>query len=286
MLHPSTLQLLRFHFSFFLMPVFLFAISQLEMINWQNAFFTFLILHLLVYPASNGYNSYMDKDDTPIGGLKKPMQPTRQLFRITVLMDVLAIVFSLIVSKVLALGILFYILASRAYSYRRIRLKKYAVAGFITVFVFQGAAIFFIVFYACSNNSNISVPIIPCIVSSLLIGALYPLTQIYQHEADKNDGVITISYLLGKKGSFVFSGLQFLTATVLLYIYFSRKDQASNFYLFLVCTFPVVLFFCYWMFKVWVDNSEANFRNSLRMNIISMVCTSGYFAGLIYTQRF
>ena len=286
MLHPSTLQLLRFHFSFFLMPVFLFAISQLEMINWQNAFFTFLILHLLVYPASNGYNSYMDKDDTPIGGLKKPMQPTRQLFRITVLMDVLAIVFSLIVSKVLALGILFYILASRAYSYRRIRLKKYAVAGFITVFVFQGAAIFFIVFYACSNNSNISVPIIPCIVSSLLIGALYPLTQIYQHEADKNDGVITISYLLGKKGSFVFSGLQFLTATVLLYIYFSRKDQASNFYLFLVCTFPVVLFFCYWMFKVWVDNSEANFRNSLRMNIISMVCTSGYFASLIYTQRF
>src|SRR6187402_1125927 len=166
MLHPSTLQLLRFHFSVFLMPVFLFAISQLEMVNWQNAFFTFLILHLLVYPASNGYNSYMDKDETPIGGLKKPMQPTRQLFRITVLMDVLAIVFSLIVSKVLALGILFYILASRAYSYRRIRLKKYAVAGFITVFVFQGAVIFFIVFYACSNNSNISVPIIPCIVSS------------------------------------------------------------------------------------------------------------------------
>ena len=286
MLHPSTLQLLRFHFSFFLMPVFLFAVSQLEMINWQNAVFTFLILHLLAYPASNGYNSYMDRDETPIGGLKKPMQPTRQLFRITVLMDVLAIVFSLIVSKVLALGILFYILASRAYSYRRIRLKKYAVAGFITVFVFQGAVIFFIVFYACSNNSNISVPIIPCIVSSLLIGALYPLTQIYQHEADKNDGVITISYLLGKKGSFVFSGLQFLTATVLLYIYFSWKDQASNFYLFLVCTFPVVLFFCYWMFKVWVDNSEANFRNSLRMSIISMVCTSGYFASLIYTQRF
>jgi 1,4-dihydroxy-2-naphthoate octaprenyltransferase len=73
------------------------------------------------------------------------------------------------------------------------------VIGFLTVFVFQGAVIFFIVYYACSLNKNISVPLIPCIVSSLLIGALYPLTQIYQHEADRQDGVTTISYMLGKR---------------------------------------------------------------------------------------
>lgn len=286
MLQRSTLQLLRFHFSFFLMPVFLFAVSQLKTPVWQNILFTFLILHLLVYPASNGYNSYMDRDKTPIGGLKKPMQPTKQLFRITVMMDVLAIIFSVIINKVFALGILFYILASRAYSYRRIRLKKYPFIGFITVFIFQGAAIFFCVYYACSENSNVVVPLIPCIVSSLLIGALYPLTQIYQHEADKDDGVITISYLLGKLGSFVFSGLLFLTATVLLYLYFSSKNEISNFFLFLVYTSPVVLFFCYWMFKVWRNASEANFKNSLTMNIISMFCTSGYFASLIYARLF
>ncbi|HVE61371.1 MAG TPA: hypothetical protein VNA26_06115, partial [Chitinophagaceae bacterium] len=88
MLHHSTIQLLRFHFSFFLLPVYLFALSQLTSINWINAFFVFLILHLLVYPSSNGYNSYMDKDETPIGGLSRPMQPTEQLFKITVLMDI------------------------------------------------------------------------------------------------------------------------------------------------------------------------------------------------------
>ena len=286
MLQRSTLQLLRFHFSFFLLPVFLFAISQLPAINWRIALLVFIILHLLVYPASNGYNSYMDKDQTPIGGLKNPLQPTEQLFRISLIMDVAAVIISLFISKVLALGILFYILASRAYSYRRIRLKQYPVTGFLTVFIFQGAVIFFIVYYACSMNENISVPIIPCIVSSLLIGALYPLTQIYQHEADKQDGVTTISYMLGKKGSFVFSGLLFFMATSLLYFYFIRKGEQQSFFQFILFTAPVVLFFCYWMIKVWHDDSSANFKNSLLMNIISMVCTSGYFAFLIATKLF
>jgi 1,4-dihydroxy-2-naphthoate polyprenyltransferase len=281
MLHRSTLQLLRFHFSFFLLPVFLFAISQVPVMNWMNVLLTFLILHLLVYPASNGYNSYMDRDETPIGGLKKPMQPTTQLFRITVIMDLLAIILSLFINKILALGILFYIIASRAYSYRRIRLKKYPVIGFLTVFIFQGAVIFLITYYTCNANNSVSIPVIPCIVSSLLIGALYPLTQVYQHEEDKRDGVTTISYLLGKKGSFVFSGILFFSAALLLYIYFSRRNELNHFLLFLICTLPVVLFFCYWMMKVWYNGALANFKNSLLMNVVATICTSGYFASLI-----
>ena len=286
MLLRSTVQLLRFHFSLFLLPVFLFAISQIPILNWRITIFVFLILHLLVYPSSNGYNSYMDRDETPIGGLKNPMQPTRQLFRISLIMDLFAVVFSLIISKVLALGILFYIMASRAYSYRRIRLKQYPVIGFLTVFIFQGAVIFFIVYYACSINTPAVAPIIPCLVSSLLIGALYPLTQIYQHEADKKDGVITISFLLGKRGSFVLSGVLFFSATALLYYYFVAINQQINFFFFLIFTAPVVLFFCYWMFHVWSNAASANFKNSLIMNIVAMLCTSGYFAFLILQKHF
>ena len=65
-----------FHFSFFLMPVYWFALSQVKYINWAEAGLIFVILHLLVYPASNGYNSYMDRDTSPVGGIKNPLQPT------------------------------------------------------------------------------------------------------------------------------------------------------------------------------------------------------------------
>jgi 1,4-dihydroxy-2-naphthoate octaprenyltransferase len=117
-------------------------------------------------------------------------------------------------------------------------LKKYPVIGFLTVFIFQGALAFFAVFHAVQNNLTLDTPIFPCLVSSMLIGALYPLTQIYQHEEDKRDGVISISYLLGKKGTFVFSMLLFLSATFLLYMRFKQINEVNHFLLVFVDHVP------------------------------------------------
>lgn len=279
MLQPSTLQLLRFHFSLFLLPVYLFAISQVPVVERNAALLCFFILHVLVYPASNGYNSYMDRDDTPIGGLKTPLPPTRQLFYVTVVMDVLAVALSLRISLLFAVGILFYILASRAYSYRGIRLKRLPVAGFATVFLFQGALVFFCTYHAAHPQHTLAVPLLPCFTASLLIGASYPLTQVYQHEQDKADGVITLSYKLGKRGTFVFSMALFLAATVCMHAVL--KNTANHFLLFLLCMFPVVSFFLFWMRAVWRDERAADFKNSLRMNLVSTGCMLLYFSTLI-----
>lgn len=280
MLHASTIQLLRFHFSLFLLPVYLFALSQLPDISWPSAIMVFIVLHLLVYPSSNGYNSYVDRDDGPIGGILKPLQPTRQLFHITLVMDLAAVLLSFFLGWVFSLGIVLYILASRAYSSRRVRLKKYPVISFITVFIFQGALVFYISYQSIFPGTTFNIPILPCIISGLLIGALYPLTQIYQHEDDRKDGVETISMLLGKKGSFLFSMILFLTATLLLYLRFNNSEP-GYFLLFLLIMLPVVLFFLYWMRKVWNDESQADFKNSLKMNILSTLCTTAFFIILI-----
>lgn len=285
MFQRSTLQLLRFHFSLFLLPVYLFAISQLPTVPWGKALLIFAVLHLLVYPSSNGYNSYMDRDESPIGGLAKPMQPTKELFLISIVMDLVALMLAFYISYIFGFGILIYIAASRAYSYRGIRLKKHPVWGFLTVFVCQGALVFFSTYMALDKTSLNNVAI-PCLIASLLIGALYPLTQIYQHEADKKDGVITISYLLGKKGTFLLSGLLFGAATACLFYLFQEQKQLNFFYLFLLFTLPVVLFFLYWFVRVWKDESEANFKNSLWMNVIATLGTTGYFTTLIILNHF
>lgn len=280
MLNRSTIQLLRLHFSFFLLPVFLFALSQANGINWPPTLLAFSILHLLVYPASNGYNSYMDRDEGPIGGLKNPMQPTRQLFAATIILDGLAIALSMFISWKFSTGILVYILASRAYSYRGIRLKRFPVLGFLIVFIFQGAWIYQLSFFAITGGWG---SWLPCSISSLLIGALYPLSQVYQHEEDRQDGVTTISMLLGKKGSFIFSMLLFLSAVGGIYLLY-RGGNIFPFYLFLIVTSPVVLFFLFWMRKVWIDEKAANFKHSLQMNIIATLCTSCFFIILIFQR--
>src|SRR4051812_13168421 len=104
MLRQSTVQLLRFHFSFFLLPVYLFALSQVQQPDWGRALLIFFILHFLVYPASNGYNSYMDRDESSIGGIKVPLPPTRELFHVSVVMDCLAVLLGIFVSYLFALG--------------------------------------------------------------------------------------------------------------------------------------------------------------------------------------
>lgn len=286
MLRRSTIQLLRIHFSFFLLPVYLFAISQAPQVDWRTAALVFFILHLLVYPASNGYNSYMDRDETPIGGLEKPLQPTRQLFHISVLMDVLAVVLSIFISSLFALGILLYIAASRAYSYRGIRLKRFPILGFLTVFIFQGALIFFLTYYAVRPQHTGAVPWLPCLIASILIGALYPLTQVYQHEEDKRDGVITLSYLLGKRGTFLFSMVLFLLAAFLMYHLLAQQQRTNQFYLFLLLLLPAVSFFLYWMQKVWRHAGAADFTHSFIMNVVATLCTTVFFITLIIQNRF
>src|SRR5690348_14392780 len=94
----STVKLMRIPFSYFLMPVFLFALSQVQHIDIKNAVLSFIAMHLFIYPASNGYNSYMDKDETSIGGLKNPPRPTKKLFYLSGLFDALGLLFALLVS--------------------------------------------------------------------------------------------------------------------------------------------------------------------------------------------
>lgn len=284
MLAPSTLQLLRFHFSFFLLPVYLFALSQLPIIDVKNAILVLIILHLMVYPASNGYNSYMDRDETPIGGIKNPKQPTKQLYYVTVFLDLVALLLGLLISPWFSLGTLLYIIASRLYSYRRIRLKQYPVLGYLTVFIFQGALVFFISYHGSHPELSLNVPMLPCIISSMLIGALYPLSQIYQHEVDKKDGVITISYLVGKRGTFMLSMSLFLAATFLFYLLYNDK-QLNAFYFYLLIMLPVVLFFLYWMSRVWRNESEANYGNSLKMNILATLSTTVFFLTRIFLNH-
>ena len=286
MLHRSTIQLLRFHFSLFLLPVFLFAICQLDRINWRDAAIVFFILHGLVYPASNGYNSYMDRDETSIGGLAKPLQPTKQLFYVTVAMDIFSVGLSIFISFYFAGGILLYILASRAYSFRGIRLKKFPVTGYLIVVIFQGALTFFLSYHGSSHDKTLHVPLWPMIAATFLIGGYYPLTQVYQHEDDLKDNVKTISYKLGKKGTFIFCGIVFALATAAMFFTFDEQKQLKFFFIFAICMLPMILFFLRSMLQVWNDESKADFKNSLRMNLLASCCTTICFLILIILKGF
>jgi 1,4-dihydroxy-2-naphthoate polyprenyltransferase len=274
MIQRSTIQLLRFHFSFFLMPVYWFALSQVVSPNPGRSLLIFFILHLLIYPSSNGFNSYMDRDEGSIGGLKSPLQPTRQLLYASLSMDGLAILFSLFISVYFTAAAILYILASRAYSARSIRLKKYPIAGYLVVIICQGALVFFMVYHGSHSQLSLHVPTLGMISASLLIGGFYPLTQIYQHAADAKDGVRTISAKLGIRGTFTFCGIIYGIAFCMLAYFFLISLELKEFLILSTCMLPILVYFIRWAAQVWRNPSLADFRHTMRMNIIASCFTS------------
>ncbi len=285
MLHRSTIQLLRFPFSYFLMPVFWFTVSFVYDINWQRTLFAFLLIHILLYPSSNGYNSFMDRDTESIGGLEKPMQPTKQLFYTTVIMDVAGLLLSFFISWQFAAGFAFYILCSRMYSYRGIRLKRFAIAGYLIVILNQGALIFAMVYHAASKNLSISIPLPGMIAAAFLIGGFYPITQIYQHKADAEDDVKTISMIMGKKGTFIFCTVMYAIAFSILFLYYKEENRLINFLILQIFFIAVIIYFIKWMLQVWKNESMADFKHTMLMNMLASTCTNFAFITLILLQQ-
>lgn len=273
--------MLRFPFSFFLMPVFWFALSCVPDIDSAKAILVFCIVHLMVYPSSNGYNSYMDRDAGSIGGIEHPMAPEKELFYVTVAMDLLAIGLSLFISVFFAGLLACYIICSRLYSYRGIRLKKFPVIGYMTVILNQGGLMFLMVYQGSSVTPDLPFPWTGMIAACFLIGGFYPITQVYQHEADAKDGVRTISMLLGKKGTFIFCALMYLVAFSILFFYYRQHDRLVSFGVLQVFFLPVLVYFFRWVYQVWKDPSAADFKHTMRMNWVASVCTNLGFITLL-----
>src|SRR6266850_6666211 len=114
MFSRSTWLHLRIPFSYFLMPVYLFALAISPHLNPSRVLWSFLIVHLFLYPASNGYNSYFDKDEKSIGGLKNPPRVTKELWYLVLIFDFLSILFASTVNPAFAFMVFIYLMVSKA----------------------------------------------------------------------------------------------------------------------------------------------------------------------------
>jgi len=228
----------------------------------------------------------MDRDTESIGGLEKPPPPSRELYWTTIVLDVMGILLSLLIGPLFTLVMLLYIGASKAYSYRGIRLKKYPYLGYIIVILFQGAVTFWLVYYGSSGDFDKYVPWQGMLICALLVGGFYPLTQIYQHQQDHRDGVETISYRLGYTGTFIFCTIIYLLAWVFMAQFFIQQKQVIRLIMAAIFFIPVVVYFIRWFTKVYKNNSEANFRNTMKMNWLAAICTNLSFLLLLIWRYF
>jgi 4-hydroxybenzoate polyprenyltransferase len=280
---------LRFPFSLFLMPIYWLAISQQVESDFANNFWIFVILHIFIYPASNAFNSYFDKDEGSIGGLKNPPKVDINLWYAANLFDAVGVILSIIlVGTWFGILVLFYVAVSRLYSHPSFRLKKFAVLSWLIVGLFQGALVFMMVytfgqnlsikdFFEAKNTAD--APLwLGSLFSALILWAVYPITQVYQHEEDTKNGDQTMSILLGIRGTFIFCMSFFAMAIFSAFFCLEQK----GFVRFLVFSLPIAIFMNWWFLKVWKDETMANFKYTMILNLLASVLLNICFLTMIF----
>jgi len=244
----------------------------------------------MLFPASNGYNSYFDKDEKSIGGLKNPPPVNIGLYYVSLLLDLAAIIIAYWkISFLFSAMTLIYGLISKAYSHPSIRLKKYPVVSWLVVGIFQGCFAFMMCYIGINNfkiESLINDRIItPALLTTIMFWGNYPMTQVYQHEEDARRGDNTMSRYLGIRGTFVFVQVIFTLATLGFVSYFIRFYTPELSYAFLLSMVPIVLFFMIWFYQVWRDPSKADYSRTMWLNFISSTCLNAFFIYFIQCNR-
>lgn len=259
----------------------MFALAVSPDRPFAEGLLVFVILHLLVYPASNAYNSYFDRDEQSIGGLKNPPKVLPELFWWAWALDVLALALGFLISWTFVVMLLVYGLVSKAYSHPWIRLKKRPIAGWLTAGVFQGAWTFSLVIVGL-NGGTTELLYAPSIwmaagLSSLLLFGSYPMTQIYQHQEDRQRGDRTLSLILGVQHTFHFTAIFFTAATGLLFWYFTRYYHFYSGLSLLISLAPVLIYFGSWYYIVRKDETEASYERTMLLNLVSATCLNSFF---------
>ncbi len=286
---------LRLPFSVFLLPVFLFALSQVSVAahpgGFGRAWWAFVLIHFLLYPASNAFNSYYDKDEGSIGLLENPPPVSKGLLYTAWGLDLLALVLAFWVGlgAYFFLYLIVYGTISKIYSHPLTRLKKYPLASWIIVGLFQGAFTYLAtvqVITQVSLSELLSLRhLLPALICTSNLWAVYPLTQIYQHDEDARRGDLTFSRLLGLNGTFLNAAVFFIISFAGFLYYFLRFGSADRLLVLALCLGPVIGYFGYWWLRVRRNPSEASFRHTMRMNLLAGLGLNIFFGILCFYPR-
>lgn len=273
---------LRVGFSYFLLPVFLFTLSFSSGWPVLRAWWVFLIVHLLLYPASNAYNSYYDKDEGPIGGLRHPPPVSKDLYYLALLFDAIGIILGILfLGYQFAIMLFVYGMVSKAYSHPSVRLKRWPWTSWLVAGFFQGFFTFMMCYMGLHDRPLMEVisgkTLIAASLPTLLLWGSYPMTQIYQHDEDARRGDRTLSLVLGVRGTFFFTAVAFTIASAGFFLFYATYESTLDGFLFLVFLLPVLGYFFYWFRLAMTDLAQVNYSNAMRLNFISSTCLNAFF---------
>ncbi|MEX0722585.1 MAG: UbiA family prenyltransferase [Gracilimonas sp.] len=192
---------LRLHYQFFILSGgYLLAALFVEEVKWNQFWLQFLNVHLLLFGGATAYNSWWDKDEGPIGGLKSPPHMNRWMWPVSMLMQYAGLIWAISIgwnyAIIYAISMLFFWL----YSTPLARWKGKPLLSLVAIGVSTGTNSFLLGFLSAGGHPITFLEDIIALGVALILLSLYPVSQVFQTEEDSKRGDQTFAVKFGLKG--------------------------------------------------------------------------------------
>lgn len=197
---------LRWHYQLFILSGgYLMGGFFQQSMDWMSFGLQFLNVHLLLFGGATAYNSWWDKDEGAIGGLKHPPKMHRWMWGVSVLIQFLGLYFAASVNFQFIIVYLLSMLFFWLYSTPLARWKGTPLRSLVAIGISTGTNSFLMGYLAAAPQASINLSAISASVGvALVILSLYPTSQIYQVEEDRKRGDHTFAVQFGKEAVFSF----------------------------------------------------------------------------------
>jgi hypothetical protein len=154
----------------------------------------FVVFHLFLYGGANAFNTYYDRDSGPIGGLASPPPVRPALLPWSLGLQVAGLWLAPLVSLPFTALYLCLFLLFTAYSHPAVRLKRRPWVSLAAIALGQGG-VAFAAGWVSAEGAGGGPPAVRDVAglwgmlsAVFIVGALYPLSQIYQTGEDGGRG--------------------------------------------------------------------------------------------------
>lgn len=192
---------LRLHYQFFILSGgYLLASLFVDTIDHREYWLQFLNVHVLLFGGATAYNSYWDKDEGPIGGLKKPPKMSKWMWVVSLAMQFAGLLWACFIGLSYTIIYLVSLILFWLYSTPHARWKGHPWLSLFVIGVSTGTNSFLMGYLAASGDVlGLQEGIVAFGVACVLL-SLYPVSQIFQYEEDKRRGDRTFAMQFGLKG--------------------------------------------------------------------------------------
>ncbi|MEX0610141.1 MAG: UbiA family prenyltransferase [Balneolaceae bacterium] len=217
---------LRLHYQFFILSGgYLLGALFVDEINQTQFWLQFLNVHVLLFGGATAYNSWWDKDEGPIGGLKSPPKMNRWMWPASLILQFTGLGWALTVNwnyaLIYGLSMLFFWL----YSTPLARWKGKPILSLAAIGISTGTNSFFLGFLAAGGYPITFLEDFIAFGVACIVLSLYPASQVYQREEDQQRGDRTFAIRFGLKGVKWLFTILFIAGSILITLGLSHVDE-------------------------------------------------------------